>query len=70
MCQAKRFGQRQWQRNWALTKSFGGSSTTDALVAVLTIAENAELFTTDDDSQLLARHENLRLFDFPSYAGV
>jgi predicted nucleic acid-binding protein len=44
-------------------------STPDALVAALTIAENAELFTTDDDFQRLARHESLRLFDFISYAG-
>jgi predicted nucleic acid-binding protein len=44
-------------------------STPDALIAALTIAENAELFTTDDDFQRLARHESLRLFDFISYAG-
>jgi predicted nucleic acid-binding protein len=44
-------------------------STPDALIVALTLAENAELFTTDDDFNLLARHEPLRLFDFASYAG-
>jgi predicted nucleic acid-binding protein len=44
-------------------------STPDALIAALTVAENAELFTTDDDFQRLAAHEKLRLFDFASYAG-
>jgi predicted nucleic acid-binding protein len=44
-------------------------STPDALIAALTIAENAELFTTDDDFQRLTMHESLRLFDFISYAG-
>jgi predicted nucleic acid-binding protein len=43
-------------------------STPDALIAALTMAENAELFTTDDDFQRLARHEALRMFDFASYA--
>jgi len=42
-------------------------STPDAMIAALTMAANAELFTTDDDFQRLAQHESLRLFDFASY---
>jgi predicted nucleic acid-binding protein len=44
-------------------------STPDALIAALAVAENAELFTTDEDFVRLARHESLRLFDFAAYVG-
>jgi predicted nucleic acid-binding protein len=44
-------------------------STPDALIAALVIAENGELFTTDDDFQRLVGQEPLRLFDYASYAG-
>jgi predicted nucleic acid-binding protein len=44
-------------------------STPDALITALTVAENAELFTMDEDFQRLAAYEPLRLFDFASYAG-
>ena len=44
-------------------------STPDALIAALTIAENAELFTTDDDFVRLTQQASLRVFDFAAYAG-
>jgi predicted nucleic acid-binding protein len=44
-------------------------STPDALIAVLTMAQNAELFTTDDDFRRMTQHESLRLFDVTSYLG-
>ena len=44
-------------------------SAPDALIAALTMAANAELFTTDTDFHRIGRFESLKFFDFISYAG-